>query len=134
MMRECGAKEYELTPKKEFRMGAEYTTANNGKVQEMGKRVPVVKFENGSIKKMSFKVGSVNKVLGAVSDICATGNRVIFDDDGSYIQNKKTGEIVPVHKRNKVYVFPIQVVPKSVASQLTSNKQSQPFPRHAERL
>ena len=35
---------------------------------------------------------AVKKTLMSVSKIASKGNRVVFDDDGSYIESKATGE------------------------------------------
>ena len=41
-----------------------------------------------------FQCADVTKALGSVSNICSNGNRVVFDDDGSFIENKQAGEIL----------------------------------------
>ena len=41
---------------------------------------------------MTAQICAVNKTLMSVSKIASKGNRVIFDDDGSYIEDKETGE------------------------------------------
>ena len=35
---------------------------------------------------------AVNKTLMSVSKIASKGKRVVFDDEGSYIEDKETGE------------------------------------------
>ena len=45
----------------------------------------------------------VNKALLSVSRIVKSGNRVVFDSDGSYIEHKESGEIEPLEKRGGVY-------------------------------
>ncbi len=85
---------------------------------------------------MKFRVCSVNKALASVKELCRAGNRVTFDDAGSFIQNKKTGEVIQLYEWNNTYVFPIQVVPKTVLSAMghTDLKSPQPFPRPANKL
>ena len=39
---------------------------------------------------MPMQVGQVNKVLCAVNKCTGAGNKVVFDDDESYIEHKKT--------------------------------------------
>ena len=41
---------------------------------------------------MTAQVCAVNKTLMSVSKIASKGNRVVFDDAGSYIEDKTTGE------------------------------------------
>ncbi len=51
------------------------------------------------------------KVLGSVAQMVDAGNRVVFDDTGSYIHNKASGKNTTVHRRNGVYVFDLWVPP-----------------------
>ncbi len=139
-MREDNAQDYPILPTAESIAGVAYAAADGGKVHEKGKRVPVLKLENGSMKHMPFKVGKINKALGAVKDLCSAGNRVVFDDDGSLILDKKSGEL---YERGRTDAFPVQVIPRSIAVKLASASKHQlnrqepstsPFQRHAEQL
>ena len=47
----------------------------------------------------------VSKVLCAVRKMCVAGNRVVFDEDGSFILNKKTGLYTSIEERNGTYAF-----------------------------
>ncbi len=87
--------------------GAGYTAADGGKVYEKGKQAPIVKFENGPRKKMQLKVSKDNKALGSIKDLRRAGNRVIFDEDGSHIQNKKKGETIKLYGKNNTHVFKV---------------------------
>ena len=53
---------------------------------------------NGTPTSMKFQCTRVKKPLGAVKRICSAGNRVVFDDEGSYILNKNTGETMPLRE------------------------------------
>ena len=55
----------------------------------------------------------VTKPLGSVSRICAAGHRVIFDDDGSYIEHKETGVRTWLRQRDGIYVLEAWVAPPS---------------------
>ncbi len=48
-----------------------------------------------------------------------------MDDDGSYIQHKVTGEIIPIHPKGNLYVIRVKKVPYEIA---------QRFPRQATKL
>ncbi len=41
--------------------------------------------------------------------MCEAGNRVVYDEDGSFIQNKKTGKVTKMNKKKGVYVFNLWV-------------------------
>ena len=67
--------------------------------------------EYGQARKMTFQCAKTTKALGSVSNICAKGNRVIFDDEGSYIENKVTGEKLWLEQSEGVYHLNMQVAP-----------------------
>ena len=58
---------------------------------------------------MAMQVAEVTKPLGSVRAMVKAGNRVVFDEQGSYIQNKFTGLVTQVEERNGAYVFDIWV-------------------------
>ena len=47
--------------------------------------------EDGSARAITAQVCAVNQTLMSVSKIASKGNRVVFDDEGSYIEEKATG-------------------------------------------
>ena len=62
---------------------------------------------------MTSQVAAVNKALGSVSKIVNNGNRVIFDMDGSYIENKWSKDRLWLREDNDVYVLDMMVAPNS---------------------
>ena len=46
---------------------------------------------------------NVKRTLFSVGKLTESGNTVVFDDDGSYIYNKTSGEYTPVYKVHGVY-------------------------------
>ena len=52
------------------------------------------------------------KPLGSVKRICSTGHIVIFDDDGSYIINKSTGESNALREDDGNYMLDVWVPPE----------------------
>ena len=54
---------------------------------------------------ITFQVTECSKLLASVRKMCEAGNRVVFDEDGSYIQNKQTGVKTIVNKHNGTYAF-----------------------------
>ena len=41
-------------------------------------------------------VADVDDALLSVSKVVRAGNRVVFDDEGSHIEHKQTGEVAPL--------------------------------------
>ncbi len=124
MFKEEQAQDYPIQPTAESKAGICYTAANGGKVPEKGKRVPLLKSEGGRMGMIPFKVGKINKALCSVKDLCSRGNRVVFDDDGSFIFNKRTGETTKIYEVGRTYAFPVQVVPRSIAVKLAAARKS----------
>ena len=56
----------------------------------------------------------MHKALGAVSRIVGAGHRVVFDDpakEGSYIEDKTTGERTKLRQQNGVYFLDVWMRP-----------------------
>ena len=64
-----------------------------------------------SVRNMTFQVTDVTKALGSVSKIVANGNKVIFDESGSFIENKRSRERLWMREDNGVYVLDVYVAP-----------------------
>ena len=58
---------------------------------------------------MSMQVCDVTKPLGSVRAMLQAGNRVIFDEGGSFIENKASGVRANIEDRNGVFVFDLWV-------------------------
>jgi hypothetical protein len=68
----------------------------------------------GSLRKMKAQVCEVNKPLMSVKRILQAGNRVIFDTEGSYIEDKETGEIMPLREEGGMFMLKLWVKKSSV--------------------
>ena len=58
----------------------------------------------------------VSKPLRSVKRMCQAGHRVVFDEEGSYIENKNTGEINWLREEDGNYVLDTYVVPSHMRS------------------
>ena len=56
------------------------------------------------------QVCDVNRPLLSVSKIAEAGHRIVFDDDESFIEDKKTHEKIKLTKRDGVYVVKLWVM------------------------
>ena len=106
-------KDYKAEATQQSKDGVQYKTAGGELIRDEGRKTPKVLTGTGQLKQMSFSVGAVHKPLSAVSDICRKGNRVVFDDDGSYVQNKTTGDWTPIRRKKGVYVMTVWVMPSN---------------------
>lgn len=80
---------------------------------------------HGKMLKMVCKVGQVSNALGSVKEMCKKGDRVVFDDDGSYIINKKTGVKAILHEKNNSYRFIVKVVSRHIANEIGLKQQGE---------
>jgi hypothetical protein len=89
--------------------GVEYEVANGERIPNMGEK----KFEGitqeGLGRNITAQVCDVNKALLSVKKITAAGNRVVFDDEGSFIQDKVTQEKLWLREDNGMYMLKMWV-------------------------
>ena len=71
--------------------GVTYEVANGAEIPNLGERKFLGCMEDGTARAITAQVCAVNQTLMSVSKIASKGNRVFFDDDGSYIEEKATG-------------------------------------------
>ena len=54
---------------------------------------------------MTAQVGDVNKALLSVSKLIKTDHRVVFDPDGSYIEDRRSGEKMRLVEEGGMYAL-----------------------------
>ena len=75
------------------RRNVKYEVANGVRIPNEGEMKFDGVTEEGAQREITAQVIDVNKALLAVCKIAKAGNKVIFgDDEGSYIEDKKSGE------------------------------------------
>ena len=72
--------------------GMYYRAANDTKIAIRGKQDISGYTSEGSAIGLEIQIADVKKALGSVRKMCEVGNRVVFDEEGSYDENKRTGE------------------------------------------
>ena len=105
------------TPSPGSLTGMEYEVASGHKIPNRGQKQLQVVTERNQQRAITVQVCNVNKALLSVKKTCRTGHRVVFDDDGSYIENKATKERTPLKEEGGVYTLDVWV------------KKGQPFQR-----
>ena len=102
-------KAFPLEPTKASLAGVNYVAANGTTIGNYGQR----KIKGYSDEKVPLAVAAqiadVKNNLGSVYRMCQAGNRVMFDEDGSYIENKKTGKKIKVKMENGAFEFDLWV-------------------------
>ena len=59
----------------------------------------------GTTHQLTAQVTDVNKALLSVVKTVDAGNRVVFDEAHSYIEDKSNGNRIPVERKNGAYVL-----------------------------
>ena len=65
--------------------------------------------EEGLIKSVKAQVCDVNKALLSVKKMTGAGNRVVFDEEGSYIEHKQSGRKMWMREENNMFVLGLWV-------------------------
>ena len=107
-------KGFPIKPTRESRAGIGYRGANGSHIENYGERDLEGEIVDGNMTKMKMVVADVTKVLASVARMCESGHKVVFDEEGSYIECKATEERTPIHKRNGVYVVDMWVKKREV--------------------
>ena len=77
--------------------------------------------ENHDIE-LKVQMVDVTKPLLAVRKMCGAGNRVVFDDEGSYIEDKATGARTAIQREDGTYAVWVWVaVPEEPAGGMRNN-------------
>ena len=121
--------EYAISQTDKSRAGVCYASATGEPIPNLGEqKLPLATVE-GSLRAMTFQVAPVSKPLGSVKRICAAGHRVVFDDDGSYIVNKLTGELNWLRDDNGNFMLDVWVPPPTAIDPYMNGNGESPFQR-----
>ena len=98
------------------RNGMCYASATGQPIPNLGEQCLPLITQVGTLRGMTFQAAPVSKALGSVKRMCSSGHRVVFDEDGSYIVNKATGELNWLREQNGNYMLDVWVPPPSQTS------------------
>ena len=77
--------------------------------------LPMLTKENTK-RSMKMQAAEVSRPLASVKRICEAGHVVVFDEDGSFIYNKTTGELNQLREESGNYMFDVWVPPKEAVA------------------
>ena len=89
--------------------GVKYEVANGVRIPNLGEKKFVGISEESVSRGLTAQVCDVNKGLLSVKKVVAAGNRVIFDDEGSFIEDKVTHERMWLKEENGMYMLKLWV-------------------------
>ena len=93
--------------------GQRYECANGSQIPNLGERKFLGWTEEEGQTAVVAQVCAVTKNLLSVSGMTRNGHRVVLDDDGSYIEDKTSGEKSWMHKVNGMYMLKLWVSKKT---------------------
>ena len=85
------------------RRGVKYEVADGTEIPNLGEKKFTATLEEGSQRNFTVQVCGVNKALMSVKKVVAAGNRVVFDDAGSYVEDKTTGDKMWLREEGGIY-------------------------------
>ena len=94
-----------LAPSAGSKRGQTWQSACGEVLPNMGERNISGYSEEGEPVELLYQVAEVSKALGSVSRTCDRGNRVVFEANGGYIENLKTGKCTTFNRERNVYVM-----------------------------
>lgn len=92
------------------RNGISYVAANGGKMPNLGEKKVHFKTRDGMDSSIVFQVTHARKPLASVSKIVRKGNRVVFSQAGSYIENLRTGQKIELEESGGAYHLDVNYV------------------------
>ena len=93
------------------RSGVNFTSANVGKIMNLGEQHVPVCLSNGANTIATFQVADVSRPLMSVSKLCEMRTRDMFGPNGGVILNLQSGEATPFIKNEGVYTFEMWIPP-----------------------
>ena len=103
----------DITEGPALRRGVTYEVANGVEIRNLGGRKFLGYTEEGGQRGVTAQICAVNKTLMSVSKVTAQGNRAVFDDDGSYIEGKTSGERAWMQQVGGMYMLKMWVSRKT---------------------
>ena len=87
--------------------GLHYVAANGARIANEGEQAVEFVTEEGSRGRWMFHVAKVNKPLASVGKLLDTGHRVVLDEEGSYVMNKRTRQTMRIGRERGVFVLDV---------------------------
>ena len=91
-----------------------YVGAGGERIKNQGQRCILVLTKEKHLRWMTVQVAKVKKMLGSVSKNNDCGQRVVYDEDESYIMDKSSGTKVNLERVKGVFKYDAWVVPHAM--------------------
>ena len=87
------------------RRGVEYEVANGVRIPNLGEKRFTGVSEEGKTRQITAQVCDVNKALLSVNKVVGAGNRVVFEQEGAYIEDRASGGKMWMREENGMYML-----------------------------
>ena len=94
--------------------GQSYEVANGDEIPNQGEKkfvayMATVEGRDSEGRGVTAQVCDVHRPLMSVKKMCRSGHRVVFDEAGSFIENKETGEKLKIVEEDGEYLLDVWV-------------------------
>ena len=87
--------------------------ANGIRIPNLGEKEFTGVTDEGESRTVLAQICDVNKCLMSVSKVVKAGNRVVFDPEGSYVEDVQSGETMATKEVRGMYMLKLWVHSKS---------------------
>ena len=97
--------------------GQSYEVANGDEIPNQGEKkfvgyMATVEGRESEGRGVTAQVCDVHRPLMSVKKMCKSGHRVIFDEEGSYVENKESGEQLRILEEDGEYLLDVWIKTK----------------------
>ena len=85
--------------------GLHYVAADGTRIPNVGQQLVKFMTLDGTWTEFLFQIAAINKPPVSVSKLNEAGYKVVFDENNSYIMNKKTKKVIKMKKEKGVFVI-----------------------------
>ena len=94
--------------------GQSYEVANGDEIFNQGDKkfiayMTTVQGQDSEGRGVTAQICDVHRPLMSVRKMCKSGHKVIFDEEGSYVENKETGEQLKIIEEDGEYLLDVWV-------------------------
>ena len=102
-------KNIDLKQGEAYKRGVQYEVASGELIPNLGEKKFMGICEGGEERMMTAQVCDVNKALLSVKRMVQAGNRVVFEPQGGYVEDTKTGDKIYMRDSGGMYMLKMWV-------------------------
>ena len=92
-----------VVPSAGSRRGQKYAAASGHNLSNLGEQSLSVVSDLGTEYNRKYQIAEVTRPLDSVSEVCDSGNRVVFGSGGGFIFNVRAQEVTPFSRNGKLH-------------------------------